>query len=1378
MQNQPLAPKDNRFTEKKSEGIVGAVTKTLGLAGAVMGYRHLKKNPQLAASIGDKISDIAPWITRKSSDEPAGSLKDIVSLVHYAEKAGNKKGIQSAVDLIASARQVKMGKGDYQPVSIADYIDNRLVSADKNLLTSGTNGFDPQGIKASLAKLSSRGIDITGLLNMDLKKGVVSRGGTAKDLSGFMPGTMLSRIIESVADIKIPLTSFKPMDIFQTKAFTHGQKFGFLNSKSSPSGQDMFIAGDRLINPSTGAVSTDKYNMIRNMSRLGRSYHITKGNYQDSSKKLDDMINSEGMGFFQNMMLKAQQKLRPLIGDRSDNMWLSPRYAEESSIAKNVTDWWKRITIGRVQAREGLDSKGAYERSSLVDKIKLGLGIETKSMKFVDPDGKVIGKKSNPYKSFGGKEDYIPGVHRENQRLKTKTGISKNNVQGQFLAIKKGSETRDTTAHFLTDRTFRIFESLTGIGVKPSTTATGNIVKASLGIGGAALGVYNALAYTNEMLFGVPAKAAGVGLGVAETAQQTALGATGASTFLGGLESMLPGSVNSLGGQVIRGLALPAIGMFAGARMAAAGKLSKENIDKSMRSFGKSFEKSKISGEIVSKLNILSPEDRGRVLGFGVGVAIAAATMIGDPTASVGSVINQQLGDERVAIRDARWWGLGRQPFEGGRIKYFDQSAAQKLWHYDAEDKAKYGSALNKFTDASWFPTPSNLFGLKTLAQPYEVETRLQSAAPYPQTGSAFGDVPLIGALLEPTIGQIVKPNIGPGIPKTGSGHNAPQPYYGMTKLSGMGAGSALGIGSSPINEPTPASPNSLMQAAGRFQYEMQDYTGMPGFIFGQFVMNPITGRETVGSNYEVAQASRELDNVGDNIWDANLGGMLGQTEMIRRMFPRSQNDIDTYNPLPNAMPDWLPGSRSIFDEDRASQTDFTTGNAYSKIENGWRRLPGAGYEEMNGLHGGDHYDVHDMYRILSDVAPGSSSHRFYAKKLRSEYDKGYMKGEDARIFERTEEENRQKMSKYEFSDYQYQSSAMSDQVGVLLGEANQGVKDRAKANKIASLFGGGIWESLTHTQIPGASWLQGKFMNKRTPLEQYRASRLHSEEFADWASPYEGFLRPAATELGGAVLGDSYVPEHRQRERQVTEYFDKVKYLKARRLESHAKSIGNESISRKFSKMADQTVVGLNPQAHTSFNKNVFQAFSAPDRPFLPSFVNASVNEAERIVDVLPEYQRKAMLAAWRENGTTSSKLDQMSQKYGSDRTDRATADLETAEYFKHHALPDADWEGWAPDIDLDEVKTRVSDSESISLHNLGISQSKARQFNRQRTLYAVDTNSMARDDSVRDAVLRELSSYNDAVPQYNRRFDSGSTVTIEQNRQAELYAMMRNSF
>ena len=118
------------------------------------------------------------------------------------------------------------------------------------------------------------------------------------------------------------------------------------------------------------------------------------------------------------------------------------------------------------------------------------------------------------------------------------------------------------------------------------------------------------------------------------------------------------------------------------------------------------------------------------------------------------------------------------------------------------------------------------------------------------------------------------------------------------------------------------------------------------------------------------------MTNISRRYYERELGAGLGPSpslkehfgysEPLRRFIQRASFEPQA-NEIPSTMPSWLPGDDYM--------TNFKVGDPYIGIDDGYARLPGAGYEalhpELKGLSPEDYPDIHKL-RILGDVAPYS----------------------------------------------------------------------------------------------------------------------------------------------------------------------------------------------------------------------------------------------------------------------------------------------------------------------------------------------------------------------------------------------------------------------
>jgi hypothetical protein len=103
---------------------------------------------------------------------------------------------------------------------------------------------------------------------------------------------------------------------------------------------------------------------------------------------------------------------------------------------------------------------------------------------------------------------------------------------------------------------------------------------------------------------------------------------------------------------------------------------------------------------------------------------------------------------------------------------------------------------------------------------------------------------------------------------------------------------------------------------------------------------------------------------------------MFGYTEPVRRFIQRESWEPQA-NEIPNTMPSWMPGDDYY--------TNFRVGDPYIKVDQGFARLPGGGYEalhpELKDVDPEDYPDINKM-AILADVAPYSREYNTYRLKV------------------------------------------------------------------------------------------------------------------------------------------------------------------------------------------------------------------------------------------------------------------------------------------------------------------------------------------------------------------------------------------------------------
>lgn len=109
-------------------------------------------------------------------------------------------------------------------------------------------------------------------------------------------------------------------------------------------------------------------------------------------------------------------------------------------------------------------------------------------------------------------------------------------------------------------------------------------------------------------------------------------------------------------------------------------------------------------------------------------------------------------------VRGGRFWGFGStSEFRGSSIQYYQPNYLKRA-HSNWKEIGIYGSAEEKFKH-SWIPSLRHpLSPLRAALDPYWLEKKNMEDRPYPMTGKMFAEGTPWGAVLNPTIGEILKP--------------------------------------------------------------------------------------------------------------------------------------------------------------------------------------------------------------------------------------------------------------------------------------------------------------------------------------------------------------------------------------------------------------------------------------------------------------------------------------------------------------------------------------------------------------------------------------------------------------------------------------------
>lgn len=626
-----------------------------------------------------------------------------------------------------------------------------------------------------------------------------------------------------------------------------------------------------------------------------------------------------------------------------------------------------------------------------------------------------------------------------------------------------------------------------------------------------------------------------------------------------------------------------------------------------------------------------------------------------------GELDDVYSGRKLVEIRRGRWWEGGGSSFEGKNISYF-RPHNYVLYMSGATDKARYK------VDRS----PIHNFLLENFT--YQLERENYYDRPYPITGAAFQNVPIIGGILSATVGRIIKPaklmhvNEYMRVNEEGGVDFAHRNEY-------KGPSQRLG-GSSPGK---PMSPFSASFIAGEMQYQFRELEGLTGYASNVYT-KMLTGEETFGIQRPVLESAGKMFSARDDFWKQQLGGGFFTTEPIRRFLPRERSAIQQYNPILNEMPSWLP--------DR-----FKFGDPYRNLEYGEVRLPGAGYAsihpELKEMNPESYPDIF-KYSILADVAPHSREFIMLREKMYSQRAQGLLNENVEKYMDNVDRMANEKLS--------YHTTREIDRNAYDVGPAGDLTRGAAGFAKRIVRKGLAPAEYMVPMGFrPAQKLLNDPNYMSMDPVERYEYERLYGTENAFWDKPIRDWFRPAFYSSLN-ILGYDGVPQYRQVANETNEYFDKLEFMQQMLIAQKAENQGDTNAKRKALYKASKTSYGVNPQAHAM---GIYEALPEGEKAYFDLFAAAKGAERERILEMIPEDNRALYENLWGRIDQEDPSLYPGSKlRVDEEYMYQQFANLEG--YFNENPMPSTDWVGWNEDVEMDDIKVRYADRAGIDLGDL----------------------------------------------------------------------------
>jgi hypothetical protein len=199
--------------------------------------------------------------------------------------------------------------------------------------------------------------------------------------------------------------------------------------------------------------------------------------------------------------------------------------------------------------------------------------------------------------------------------------------------------------------------------------------------------------------------------------------------------------------------------------------------------------------------------------------------------------------------------------------------------------------------------------------------------------------------------------------------------------------------------------------------------------------------------------------------------------------------------------------------------------------------------------------------------------------------------------------------------------------------------------------------------------------------------------------------VKPFKNQLVGAaygVTGKQYVPPEEKQRREYEEYFDRLQYVKYRKLHNEAISMNNQKLASSFSAMSGKTMTGVSPDLQA---KRMVSIIPKRERSFFNEFSGASQSDQSEILGMMSPQMQRIYKGQW-------------ASRDGGDRgrvQSEREIDEENVNYFSGHNLPPEQWNGWNPEVDIKDTQLKVVRNEGMNIHNFDLWESQMRSMGRR---------------------------------------------------------------
>jgi len=368
-------------------------------------------------------------------------------------------------------------------------------------------------------------------------------------------------------------------------------------------------------------------------------------------------------------------------------------------------------------------------------------------------------------------------------------------------------------------------------------------------------------------------------------------------------------------------------------------------------------------------------------------------------------------------------------------------------------------------------------------------------------------------------------------------------------------------------------------------------------------------------------------------------------------------------------------------------------------------------------------YSWLDRMTILGDVSPHSPEFKEAKFIVEKQIKAGTLTQKQITKYQKAMKQRKAVVRKHELYPMRFRNQVMSPSTEVNIQSLNENIKASAEYSLPERMIGS-AWEEFTNTN----TFLVNKFFAFKDPLEHYKQYQLYGKEFVPWTDPYGSFIEPGtrralsqedpirgalswglgpayfvggrAAAIYGGIAGGLYgaahgmvrkatgsvdIPDNIQREREINDYFDELKYYKNQRMAQLAGGLD----SKKYSNQSRATLTSILQDGGKY--ADLFRAAPYRERPYLEAWLNETdPMMREEILRFAPQQLGEGIKTFWHKNDSEEGTSNFV------DNTSSAIAGPRKVNMYTNQEMD--------PNIYLEDVKLKTIRKEGQNEHDFGL--------------------------------------------------------------------------